>query len=156
MFIYEKGNSLNLTFKGSIPVDNPEVVIKGFVDGVTMTVNGTVFGSGSEEFEGKAKTLVYQKDGKLMITFRGVLGMEKPEVVIDETGDDTYLVTIGEDTVTLSIVDDAVVIGEKTTAQTTEVEEPVAPANVEEPKEEEKPEVTDPEDEIEEDEGDAE
>ena len=109
MFIYEKGNSLNLTFKGSIPVDNPEVVIKGFVDGVTMTVNGTVFGSGSEEFEGKAKTLVYQKDGKLMITFRGVLGMESPEVVIDEV-EGVYNVSIGSETVALKIDGDSVVI----------------------------------------------
>ena len=33
MFIYENGNSLNLTFEGSIPVENPDIVIKGYEDG---------------------------------------------------------------------------------------------------------------------------
>ena len=157
MFIYEKGNSLNLTFNGTLPVESPEIVIKGYADGAVLTVNGTdSFGKGSKEFEEKASTLVYQKDGKLMITFQGVAGITTPDVTIDETSDGTYLVTVGEDTVTLSIVGDAVVIGEKSTAQTTEVEEPVTLANVvEEPEEEEEPEVTDPED-VGEDEGDAE
>ena len=30
MFVYEVGNALNLTFKGNLPVENPEVVLKGY------------------------------------------------------------------------------------------------------------------------------
>ena len=109
MFVYERDNSLNLTFEGSIPVENPDVVIKGYEDGATLTVNGTVFGKGSKEFEGKAKTLVYQKDNKLMITFRGIAGMSNPEVTIDDLGNDNYAVVVGEDQVTLSIVNDTII-----------------------------------------------
>ena len=100
MFIYEKGNTINLTFSGLIPVENPEVVIEGFKNGAKVTVNGTSFGVTSKEepFEGKAKTFVYQRDGKLMITFKGVEGMSDPDVVIDEVSDKCYSVTAGNTT----------------------------------------------------------
>ena len=111
MFVYERENSLNLTFKGSLPVENPDVVIKGFKDGATLTVNGTTYGSGSEEFEGKAQTLVYQKDGKLVITFRGIAGMSDPEITIDEDKqNDCYTVVVNGESVTLSIVDDRILV----------------------------------------------
>lgn len=125
MFIYESDNSLNLTFKGSIPVDNPDIIIKGYKDGATLTVNNTVFGKGNEEFEGRAKTLVYQKDGKLVITFRGIEGMLNPEVTIDEIETNKYTAVVGDSSVTLSITDDKVTIDDSESTQT-EVEGPAS------------------------------
>lgn len=121
MFIYEKGNSLNLTFEGSIPVENPDVVIKGYEDGATLTVNDTIFGSGSKEFEGKANTLVYQKDNKLVITFRGVAGMNEPDVTIDDLGNSSYEVVVSGVSTILTIVDNRVEIS----TEETHIEEPV-------------------------------
>lgn len=109
MFIYENGNSLNLTFKGNIPVENPEIVIKGFVEGASLTVNGETFGiAEGTEYTEKSKTLVYQRDNKLMITFRGISGMSNPEVTIDDLGEDNYSVVVSGESVTLKIVDDSV------------------------------------------------
>ena len=134
MFIYESGNSLNLTFKGCVPVENPDVVIKGYKDGATLTVNGTTYGSGTDEFEGKAQTFVYQKDGKLVITFRGIAGMSDPEVTIDEDKDNAcYVIVIGNQSVTLSIVDESVVVTEQTDNS---VEEETSKTEPEEPKSE--------------------
>lgn len=127
MFVYERDNSLNLTFEGSIPVENPDVVIKGYEDGATLTVNGTVFGKGSKEFEGKAKTFVYQKDNKLMITFRGIAGMSNPEVTIDDLGNDNYEVVVDGEATTLAIKEGKVEI---TTDVDVEEEEPVAEPEV--------------------------
>ena len=136
MFVYEKGNSLNLTFKGSIPVENPEVVIKGFENGASLTVNSAevVSVADAKEFEGKAKTFVYQKDGKLMITFRGVAGMEAPEVTLDETVPGTVVAVVNGTSVTMTYTADSVVI------EGAAVEEPVTP--VQETIKEEEPEVT--------------
>ena len=140
MFVYEKGNSLNITFKGSIPVENPELVVKGYEDGATLTVNGTVYGNGSKEFEGRAKTFVFQKDGKLMITFKGVAGIENPDVTVDETSDG-IVVDIDGTAVTLEYTADGVAVkGEAAPV----IEEPVTPAK---PAKEEEPEVTVEEDE---------
>ena len=130
MFVYEKDNSLNLTFEGSIPVKNPDVVIKGYQDGATLTVNGTVFGKGSKEFEGKAKTFVYQKDNKLMITFRGIAGMSDPEVTIDDLGNDNYEVVVDGEPVTLVIKEDKVEITTKVDAGENKIEEPVVEPEV--------------------------
>lgn len=102
MFVYENGNSLNVTFKGNRPVDNPEVIVKGYVDGATLTVNGTVYGIGSEEFENKAKTFVFQKDGKLNITFKGNEGIENPEVTLDETSVGVVTAVVCGKTITLN------------------------------------------------------
>lgn len=127
MFVYERENSLNLTFKGSLPVENPDVVIKGFKDGATLTVNGTTYGSGSEEFEGKAQTLVYQKDGKLVITFRGVAGMSDPEITIDDIGSDCYAIVVSGESVTLSVVGDKVeVVAEEVHEPSDEDDTPAA------------------------------
>ena len=130
MFIYENGNSLNLTFEGNIPVENPDVVIKGYEDGATLTVNGTVFGKGSKEFEGKAKTLVYQKDKKLMITFRGVAGMNSPEVTIDDLGNDIYEVVVDGESTTLAIKEGKVEITTEVDVEETKIEDPVVEPEV--------------------------
>lgn len=130
MFVYEKDNSLNLTFTGSIPVKNPDVVIKGYQDGATLTVNGTVFGKGSKEFEGKAKTFVYQKDNKLMITFRGIAGMSDPEVTIDDLGNDNYEVVVDGEPVTLVIKENKVEITTKVDVEKNKIEEPVVESEV--------------------------
>lgn len=130
MFVYEKDNSLNLTFEGSIPVENPDVVIKGYEDGATLTVNGTVFGKGSKEFEGKAKTLVYQKDNKLMITFRGIAGMSDPEVTIDDLGNDNYEVIVDGEPTTLVIKEGKVEITTEVDVEETKIDEPVVEPEV--------------------------
>ena len=130
MFVYEKDNSLNLTFEGSIPVKNPDVVIKGYQDGATLTVNGTVFGKGSKEFEGKAKTFVYQKDNKLMITFRGIAGMSDPEVTIDDLGNDNYEVVVDGESTTLAIKENKVEITTKVDVEKNKIEEPVVESEV--------------------------
>ena len=146
MFVYENGNSLNLTFKGNMPVTDPEVVIKGYKNGATLTVNGTVYGNGDEEFEGKAKTLVYQKDGKLAITFNGVDGIDTPEVTIDEIGNEVYAVVVSGESVTLSIVEGKVIpVAEETKEEEEEITPVVEPVKEEEPEvipEEEPTEVT--------------
>lgn len=150
MFIYEVGNSLNLTFKGSVPVTDPEIVLKGYQNGVSLTVNGEELVSVADavEFEQKAKTLVYQKSGKLFITFHGITGMSNPEVEIDELENGLYSVVIGENRLTLSITDTDVSV----VSDTATVEEP-QPANIEpEPEvevtdETEEEELTDPEEE---------
>lgn len=130
MFVYERDNSLNLTFEGNIPVENPDVVIKGYEDGATLTVNGTVFGKGSKEFEGKAKTLVYQADNKLMITFRGIAGMSNPEVTIDDLGNDNYEVVVDGEATTLVIREGKVEITTAVAVEETKVEEPVVEPEV--------------------------
>ena len=130
MFVYEKDNSLNLTFEGSIPVKNPDVVIKGYQDGATLTVNGTVFGKGSKEFEGKAKTFVYQKDNKLMITFRGIAGMSDPEVTMDDLGNDNYEVVVDGEPVTLVIKATKVEITTKVDVEENKIEDPVVESEV--------------------------
>lgn len=130
MFVYEKDNSLNLTFTGSIPVENPDVVIKGYEDGATLTVNGTVFGKGSKEFEGKAKTFVYQKDNKLMITFRGIAGMSDPEVTIDDLGNDNYEVVVDGEPITLVIKENKVELTTKVDVEKNKIEEPVVESEV--------------------------
>ena len=148
MFIYESDNSLNLTFKGSMPVDNPDIVIKGYTDGATLTVNNNkICGNGSKEFEGKAKTFVYQKDGKLVITFRGIEGMSNPEVTIDENETNKYTVVVDGTSVKLSITDEGVTTSEYSEPTQTTVEEPVS--NEPTVTEDENPTV-DPEDEPEE------
>lgn len=141
MFIYENGNSLNLTFKGSIPVKTPDLVIEGFMNGAKLTVGNTTIGAGTEAFEGKAKTLVYQKDGKLIVTFRGIAGMDKPEVVIDAVDDNKYSVTVDGQQVTLVVETDTI-----TVEGTNTVEEPVKEPEVTEPTESEE----DPEEVVEE------
>lgn len=124
MFIYEKGNSLNLTFKGHLPVETPDVSIKGYKNGAALFVNGLMYGvADGEEFEGKAKTVVYQRDRKLMITFRGVEGMSNPEVMIDEISEGVYAVEIGSDIVTLTVVEEGVLVDADKVAP---VMEPVA------------------------------
>ena len=130
MFVYEKDNSLNLTFEGSIPVKNPDVVIKGYQDGATLTVNGTVFGKGSKEFEGKAKTFVYQKDNKLMITFRGIAGMSDPEVTIDDLGNDNYEVVVDGEPITLAIKENKVELTTKEDVKENKIEDPVVESEV--------------------------
>ena len=140
MFVYENGNTLNLTFKGQLPVENPEVVIKGFEDGATLTVNGTVYGSGSKEFDKKANTLVYQRDNKLAITFHGVKGMSTPDVTLDEVSDDVIDAVVNGVAVKLTFTESGVTAED--VAQPINVVEP----EVEEPVKEEEPEVV-PEDE---------
>ena len=130
MFVYENENSLNLTLTGNKPVETPDVVIKGYENGASLTVNGAeiVSVADAKEFEGKAKTFVYQKDNKLVVTFRGIAGMADPEVTIDETAANTYAVVVNGEAVTIVIDGDTVTA----TKDTTEVEEPVAPAKEEE------------------------
>ena len=130
MFVYEKDNSLNLTFTGSIPVENPDVVIKGYEDGATLTVNSTVFGKGSKEFEGKAKTFVYQKDNKLMITFRGLAGMSDPEVTIDDLGNDNYEVVVDGEPITLVIKENKVELTTEENVEENKIEDPVVESAV--------------------------
>lgn len=126
MFIYENDNSLNLTFKGKAPVENPEVVIKGYTDGASLTVNGKTYGvKEGTEFEGNAKTFAYQKDGKLLITFRGLAGMTDPEVTIDEIENDVFAIIVSGESVTLSVVDGNIIpVAEEVTQEDT-TEEPV-------------------------------
>lgn len=131
MFLYEQGNSLNLTFKGNIPVENPEVVIKGYKDGATVTVNGTTYGTGSEEFEAKAKTFVYQKNGKLMITFRGIDGMSDPEVIVDELDNNVFDISVMSESVTLTVEEDSI-----STANSSSNEEQQPEVEEDEPNEE--------------------
>lgn len=114
MFIYEKGNTINISLTGSKPVETPDVVINGYTDGATLTVGSSVYGKGSKVFDCKAKTLVYQKDEKLMITFRGIEGMTDPEITVDEIEDNVFDVVVCGEAVRLSIVDDEVVVGEST------------------------------------------
>lgn len=125
MFVYEKGNSLNLTFKGSTPVENPEVIIKGYENGASLTVNGTevVSVTNAVEFEGKAKTFVFQKAGKLMITFKGIEGMSNPEVTIDETTDGVYEAVVNGTNVTLTLTEDKVSVGVQGTIEPPVVED---------------------------------
>ena len=106
MFIYENGNSLNLTLVSNKPVENPDVVIKGYKNGAAVVVGEVVYGvKNGEEFDGKANLLVYEKDDKLAITFNGPCGIDSPEVTINSIGDDKYeLVINNEDAVTLAIV----------------------------------------------------
>lgn len=127
MFVYESGNSLNLTFKGSIPVETPDVVIKGYKDGATVTIAGTTYGTASEEFEGKASTLVFQSAGKLMITFKGISGMETPDVTLDEVSAGVVNVTVGDTSIVVEYTDSSVSVKESAPAE----EEP---AKTEEPK----------------------
>ena len=132
MFIYEKGNSLNLTLESNIPVENPEVVITGYEDGATLTVNGSVFGNGSKEFSGKAKTFVYQKSGKLFITFHGIAGMSNPEVTIDDLGDNNYEVVVDGKSVTLTIAEGKVEFSTEENVEEPQVEVPSKPKVIEE------------------------
>lgn len=141
MFVYENGNSLNLTLTGNLPVETPDVVIKGYKNGASVIVGENVYGvKDGEEFDGKAKTFVYQKDGKLAITFNGVDGINTPEVTIDEIGNEVYAVVVSGESVTLSIVEGKVI----PVAEETEEEE-INP--VVEPVKEEEPEVI-PEEEL--------
>ena len=138
MFVYEKGNSLNLTFKGNIPVENPEVIIKGYKNGAYLTVNGTEVVSVADavEFENKAKTLVYQNADKLMITFRGFEGMTDPEVVLDETTKGVIDAVVNGTAVTITYTDDNVSVGdsaETDVEETPEVEEDVTDEETETP-----------------------
>lgn len=122
MFIYENGNSLNLTYKGQLPVENPEIVIKGYEDGATLTVNGTVYGSGLVEFEKKANLLVYQRDNKLAITFHGVAGMSNPEVTLDEVAEGVIEVVVAGTVVKLTF-DESGVVAENVAQTTYDVED---------------------------------
>lgn len=134
MFIYENGNSLNLTLTGNKPVETPDVIVKGYKNGASVTVGESVYGvKNGEEFEGKAKTFVYQRDNKLAITFKGVAGITDPEVTIDDIGSDCYAIVVSGESVTLSVVEDKVVVV---------AEEVQDPAPVAEPVKEEEPEVT--------------
>lgn len=141
MFVYEKGNSLNLTFKGSTPVDNAEVVIKGYEDGATLTVNGTVYGNGTKEFEGRAKTLVFQRDNKLMITFKGIAGMEDPEVTLDETKKGVVNAVVCGTAITINYTEEDVTVGEQTTESSNVEEEPKVETPVDEDIPTEEPEA---------------
>lgn len=150
MFIYEKNNSLNLTFNGSIPVENPEVELCGFENGVKLIVNGTtvVDVTDAKEFKGHAKILAFQKDGVLNVTFKGIDGMSSPEVVIDEVnpysiidGVETagkVLVTVNGIDCTLTYTLDSVKVEEtNTTVEENSTPDPVIP---EKPVETEDPE----------------
>ena len=139
MFIYENGNSLNLTLTGNKPVETPDVVIKGYQEGASVIVGSTVYGvKQGTEYPTKASTLVYQKDGKLAITFRGIKGMNDPEVIIDEIGGCYSLVVSGEE-LKLNIVDNTVVpVAEEAPApMTRRTSKKSEPEVVEEPKQEE-------------------
>lgn len=116
MFVYERGNSLNLTFK-NMPVENPEVVIDGYENGAEMSVNRkkVVSVDGAKEFDGKAKTLVYQKDDKLMITFHGVEGMKNPEVTLDETTKGTVDFVVNGTPITVVYDDESVDVSSSVT-----------------------------------------
>ena len=129
MFVYEKGNSLNLTFKGSLPVDNPEVVIKGYKNGAALIVNGTTYGvENGEEFEGKAPTFAFERDGNLLVTFRGIAGMNNPEVVLNEDTKGTVDVVVSGVSVTVKYTEDSVYV-ENTTDTTNNMEPSDVPEN---------------------------
>ncbi len=129
MFIYEKGNSINIAFSAAKPVETPDVIVKGYQNGAALIIGDKTFGvKDGVEYEGKAKTLVCQKDAKLIVTFRGIEGMNEPEVTIDEISDGVFDVVVSGESVKLSIVDGEVVIGEST-----KVEEEVTPVKEEEP-----------------------
>lgn len=137
MFIYENGNSLNLTLTGNKPVETPDVIVKGYKNGASVIVGESVYGvKNGEEFEGKAKTFVYQRDNKLAITFKGVAGITDPEVTIDDIGSDSYAIVVTGEAVTLSIVEGKVVVVSE------DVQEPVPVDPVAEPVKEEEPEAT--------------
>ena len=103
MFVYEKKNSINITFTENKPVETPDIIVKGYQNGAAVIVGDQTFGvKDGVEFEKTAKTLVYQKDSKMMITFQGVAGMEAPDVVLDETAKGTVEVVVGDDTVVLN------------------------------------------------------
>lgn len=139
MFVYESGNSLNLTFKGSIPVETPEVVIKGYKNGASLSINSSEVISVADpvEFEGKAKLFVYQKEGKLMITFNGIEGMSNPEVTLDETSDGVVEAVVNGESVSITYTDESVSVTSETVTEQPEPEvtEPEIP----------EPEVTEPE-----------
>ena len=123
MFVYEQGNSLNITLKGSIPVENPDISIKGYKDGAILTVNGVNYGTASEEFEGRAKTFVYQKDGKLMITFKGIEGMSSPDVILDETSDGVVNAVVGSTSLVINYSNDVFSVEGTTTEDDNSEEE---------------------------------
>lgn len=151
MFVYENGNSLNITFKGNTPVENPELVIKGYKNGASLTMNGTTYGvKNGEEFEGRAKTFVYQKDGKLNITFRGIEGMNDPEVVLDETSDGVVNALVSGASVVINYTEDGVSAGDAT-----EPEVIIPDVKGDPVEEEEIPDPVEPEDESEELEGEG-
>ena len=125
MFVYEQGNTLNVTFKANHPVENPEVVIKGYKDGATISVNDTTYGSGTEEFVKKSDILVYHKDNKLMITFKGIKGMSSPDIIIDEPSEGVADVTVGTEHIVINYNEDAFSVEESSSKDTEEVEEPV-------------------------------
>ena len=141
MFVYEKGNTLNITFSGSIPVKKPEVVLTGYKNGVSLTVIDEVVipVADAVEFDGAAQKLVYQKDSSLKITFHGIAGMAAPEVTVDEVAPGVVTVVIGDASCTLNYTDTGVTVAEETS---------VEPANIPaEPQKEVEPTV-EPEDEI--------
>jgi hypothetical protein len=114
MFVYETKNSLNLVFNGYVPVSTPDVEIRGYKNGAALLVKGSpvIDIESPEYFEGKAKTLAYQKDGKLYVTFQGIPGMQDPEVSLDESVKGTVEVVVNGTTATLKYndADDSVTV----------------------------------------------
>ena len=109
MFLFEKDGSLNLTLKGNYPVENPDVIIKGYTTGAALIVNGTTYGvKDGEELGRKAKLFVYQKDDKLALTFRGIEGMNNPELTFDQISDSVTSVIVNGDSLLLDITSDKI------------------------------------------------
>lgn len=140
MFVYETNNSLNVTFKGNATVENPEVVIKGFENGATLIVNGeeVVSVADAKEFENSAQTFVFEKGNKLAITFKGVAGMETPDVTLDETEPGVVNVEVNGTPVVLNYTDEGVTIEGASENEPAEV---ISNSVVETPIVEEVPEV---------------
>ena len=144
MFLYEDRNSLLLTFKDNKPVEDPEVIIRGYKNGAALIVNGEELVSvpNPEEFEDRSNTFVFQRDNELMITFRGALGTSDPEVTIDALEDDNYKLYVNGEAVTLHLVDGTVEVvntviepKEDNTSVTDEPIEDEGPVKDEEPNE---------------------
>lgn len=106
MFVYEGKDSLNIALTSNVPVATPDIVVKGYKNGAAVIVGDNIYGVKSgEEFERAPKTLVYQKDNKLAITFNGVLGMSAPDVTVDELEPGLFALEASGEAVTLSIAE---------------------------------------------------
>lgn len=147
MFVYQKGNAINIALKATAPVDNPDVIIKGYNNGAALTVNGNdvITVEDAEEFNGSV--YAFQRDNKLNITFHGVKGMNNPEITLDEETLGTIDAVINGTSVTITYDADgfnvanavAVVNDATETQDVTPVEEPTNTEVVEEDTPEEEP-----------------
>lgn len=124
MFVYEKGNTLNVVFNENRPVETPDLVIKGYVNGVSISLDGqeVVSVENPVEFENKADLRVFEKNNVLNMTYHGVEGMNNPEVTLNEEELGKVVITANGKVITVSYDANDVVLDNE--------EEPVVDNNI--------------------------